>query len=103
MAEQAEAPFQRYVKALEPLFQPSEGTGIDVDRLFQYVCCLVRAGGIEAAESDPILESTSLIDDMRALSELSLDPYCRRGTVCHPAARPCASWSTFLIVDRGLA
>ena len=30
-------------------------------------------------------------------------PSVQRGTVCHPAARPCASWSALLVVDRGLA
>jgi hypothetical protein len=73
-------PFHRYVTALEPLFQPSQDAGVDVERLFQHVCCLVRAGGIEAPDSDPIVESTALIDDMRALSALSLDPE----TFTHP-------------------
>lgn len=67
-------PFQRYVKILEPLFEPSQDNNVDVETLFRYVCCLVRAGGIEAPDSDPILESTALIDDIRALSALSLDP-----------------------------
>jgi hypothetical protein len=67
-------PFHRYVKALEPLFQLSQDSSVGVERLFQYVCCLVRTGGIEAPDSDPILESAALIDDLRALSALSLDP-----------------------------
>ena len=63
--------FDRYVEALEPLFDPSQHRG--VDKLFEFVCCLIRAGGMEDQGWDPILESTALIDDLSRLSTEALD------------------------------
>ena len=64
--------FDRYVEALGALFDPDQHMG--VDRLFEFVCCLIRAGGIEDQGWDPILESTALIDDLSRLSTEPLDP-----------------------------
>ena len=64
--------FDRYVGALEPLFDPDQH--MRVDRLFEFVCCLIRAGGIEDQGWDPILESTALIEDLSRLSTEPLDP-----------------------------
>ena len=38
-------PFDRYVRILEPLFDAVQY--MRVDRLFEFVCCLARAGGIQ--------------------------------------------------------
>lgn len=65
-------PFQRYVDALAPLFDPANH--MRVDRLFEFVCCLIRAGGIEDQGWDPIVESAALIEDLDKLSTESLDP-----------------------------
>ena len=62
----------RYVEVLGPLFDPDQH--MRVDRLFEFVCCLIRAGGIEDQGWDPILESTALIDDLSRLSTEPLDP-----------------------------
>ena len=67
-----EEPFGHYIKALGPLFDPDQH--MNVDRLFEFVCCLVRAGGIEDQGWDPILESTALVDDLSKLSAERLDP-----------------------------
>ena len=45
-----------------------------VDRLFEFVCCLIRAGGIEDQGWDPIVESTALIEDLDKLSAEPIDP-----------------------------
>src|SRR5688572_2755002 len=66
-----ESDFQRYVRVLEPLFDAKQY--MRVDRLFEYVCCLVRAGGIEAEDSDPIVETNALVDDLARLSKQPLD------------------------------
>lgn len=63
--------FDRYFTVLEPLFDANQY--MRVDRLFEYVCCLVRAGGIEAKDSDPISETNALVDDLAKLSQQSLD------------------------------
>ena len=65
-------PFQRYVDAQAPLFDP--GNHMRVDRLFEFVCCLIRAGGVEDQGWDPIVESTALIEDLDKLSAEPLDP-----------------------------
>lgn len=65
-------PFQRYVDALGPLFDPANHTR--VDQLFEFMCCLIRAGGIEDQGWDPIVESTALIEDLDKLSAEPLDP-----------------------------
>jgi hypothetical protein len=64
--------FQRYVDALAPLFDPANH--MRVDRLFEFVCCLIRAGGIEDQGWDPIVESAALIEDLDKLSAEPLDP-----------------------------
>jgi hypothetical protein len=65
-------PFQRYIDALAPLFDPVNH--MRVDRLFEFVCCLIRAGGIEDQGWDPIVESTALIEDLDKLSAEPPDP-----------------------------
>ena len=64
--------FDRYVETLGPLFDPSQLRG--VERLFQFVCCVIRAGGMEDQGWDPIVESTDLIDDLSRLSTEPVDP-----------------------------
>jgi hypothetical protein len=64
--------YQAYVRALQPLFEPHQH--LRSDRLFEYACCLIRAGGIEREDSDPILESAELLEDLRKLSTEHLDP-----------------------------
>ena len=44
-----------------------------VDRLFEFACCLIRAGGVEDQGWDPIVESTAL-KDLDKLSTEPLDP-----------------------------
>jgi hypothetical protein len=68
--DSGESDFHRYVRVLAPLFDPTPH--MRNDRLFEYVCCLVRAGGIEAQDSDPIAETTALVEDLRNLSALDL-------------------------------
>jgi hypothetical protein len=65
-------PFQRYIDTLAPLFDAAHH--MRVDRLFEFVCCLIRAGGIEDQGWDPIVESTALIEDLDKLSAEPIDP-----------------------------
>jgi hypothetical protein len=65
-------PFQRYIDTLAPLFDAAYH--MRVDRLFEFVCCLIRAGGIEDQGWDPIVESTALIENLDKLSAEPVDP-----------------------------
>jgi hypothetical protein len=44
------------------------------DRLFEFVCALVRSGGMQDSGWDPWYESQAVIDDLRNLSGLELPP-----------------------------
>lgn len=65
------ADFDNYSEALAPLFDASRLRG--TEQLFQFVCCLIRAGGMEDGAWDPIVESTALVDDLSRLSSDALD------------------------------
>src|ERR1700739_4852049 len=43
-------------------------------RIFEFVCTLVRAGGLELGGFDPWYESKAIIDDKRSLCERDLPP-----------------------------
>jgi hypothetical protein len=59
-----------YVNVLNDLFDPTPH--MNSIRIFEFVCALVRAGGLELGGFDPWYESRSIIDDMRNLSQLDL-------------------------------
>jgi hypothetical protein len=73
--EPGESDFRRYARILEPLFDPDQH--MRVDRLFEFACCLVRAGGMEAQDSDPIVETAALLDDLEKLSKLDLQQFAQ--------------------------
>ena len=58
---------ERFLDAMEPLFLPKEP---HVPDIVQYVCSLLRAGGIEDADWDPFVESKGVIFDLFKLMKL---------------------------------
>jgi hypothetical protein len=44
-----------------------------IDTLLEIACCLVRAGGIEDKDWDPIIESGALVADLQQLADSHLD------------------------------
>lgn len=63
---------QNYADILNDLFDPTPH--MRADRLFEFVCSLVRAGGIEVQGWDPWYESQAVIDDLQNLGALELPP-----------------------------
>ena len=56
---------RHYADILNDLFNPTPH--MDVVRLFEFVCVLVRAGGIQGPGWDPWLESQAVMEDLKAL------------------------------------
>jgi hypothetical protein len=63
---------RHYANILNDLFDPTPH--MEATRLFEFVCALVRAGGIELGGIDPWYESHAIIDDLRNLALLDLPP-----------------------------
>src|ERR1700685_3970439 len=63
---------KHYAAVLNDLFDPTPQ--MNTIRIFEFVCALVRAGGLELGGIDPWYESKAIIDDMRNLSQLDLPP-----------------------------
>jgi hypothetical protein len=61
---------KHYANILNDLFDPTPH--MNSIRIFEFVCALVRAGGLELGGFDPWYESKAIIDDMRNLSHLDL-------------------------------
>jgi hypothetical protein len=61
---------RHYADILNDLFDPTPY--MHQDRLFEFVCTLVRAGGIQGPGWDPWLESKAVIDDLQNLAKLEL-------------------------------
>jgi hypothetical protein len=61
---------RHYASVLNGLFDPTPH--MESHRLFEFVCTLVRAGGLELLPLDPWYESKAIIDDIRNLSLLDL-------------------------------
>jgi hypothetical protein len=61
---------RHYAEILNDLFDPRPH--MKVERFFEFVCTLVRAGGIHGPGWDPWLESKAVIDDLQNLSDLTL-------------------------------
>jgi hypothetical protein len=61
---------RHYADILNDLFDSTPH--MRVDRLFEFVCSLVRAGGIEVQGWDPWYESQAVIDDLQNLGALEL-------------------------------
>ncbi len=74
MVETAESAFRarirHYAEILNPLFDPTPYR--EVNRLFEFVCVLVRSSGVEDAGWDPWYESQAILNDLQALSSLDL-------------------------------
>lgn len=67
-----QARIRHYAEILNPLFDTS---GLmRIDRLFEFICTLVRAGGMRDAEWDPWYESQATLDDLGNLATLELPP-----------------------------
>jgi hypothetical protein len=62
--------FRHFAEILNPLFDPKPHMA--VDRLFEFVCALVRAGGALDQGWDPLYESMSTLDDLAGLAKLNL-------------------------------
>lgn len=60
----------RYAELLSPLFDPTPH--MEAHRLFEFVCILVRAGGIHGPDWDPWHESQATLDDLGNLATLEL-------------------------------
>jgi hypothetical protein len=61
---------KHYANILNDLFDPTPH--MNTGRIFEFVCALVRAGGLELGGFDPWYESEAIIADMRNLSQLEL-------------------------------
>ena len=61
---------KHYARLLNDLFDPTPH--MNTIRIFEFVCALVRAGGLELGGFDPWYESQAIIDDTRNLSQLDL-------------------------------
>lgn len=64
--------FRRYADVLNSLFDPTPH--MRQDRLFELVCTLVRAAGMQDAGWDARLESEAVLDDLQSLANLDLPP-----------------------------
>ena len=63
---------RHYANILNDLFDPTPH--MESTRLFEFVCALVRTGGLELGGIDPWYESRAIIDDLRNLGSLDLPP-----------------------------
>jgi len=61
---------RRYAEILNPLFDPT--VDMRVDRLFEFACVLVRAGGIQTGGWDPWYESQATLRDLANLATIDL-------------------------------
>jgi hypothetical protein len=61
---------RHYADILNDLFDPTPH--MNVERLFEFVCALVRAGGIQGPGWEPWYESRAVIDDLQNLAALDL-------------------------------
>jgi hypothetical protein len=61
--------WERYIRAMQPLFFPEKPTEPDIMQLFS---ALLRTGGMEDAGWDPYGESKLLLDDLLALMKVTL-------------------------------
>ncbi|MEO8052209.1 MAG: hypothetical protein ABI833_17505 [Acidobacteriota bacterium] len=61
---------RHYADILNDLFDPPPH--MESHRLFEFICALVRAGGLELGGIDPWYESRAIIADLRNLSSLEL-------------------------------
>jgi hypothetical protein len=59
---------RHFARILNPLFWDDKFYAADV--FFEYVCTLVRAGGVQSAGWDPYYESEAVLDDLKALADL---------------------------------
>ncbi len=62
-----------HAEILNPIFDPTPYTR-DVHRLFEFVCVLVRASGMEDAGWDSWYESQAILNDLQGLAKLDLPP-----------------------------
>jgi hypothetical protein len=61
---------RHYAEILNNLFDPRPH--MSQERLFEFVCTLVRAGGMQGPGWDPWLESKAVIDDLQNLPNTEL-------------------------------
>jgi hypothetical protein len=61
-----------YVAILDDLFDPTPF--MTSERLLEFICALVRTGGLELGGIDPWYESQAFVDDVRNLSAMDLPP-----------------------------
>jgi hypothetical protein len=61
---------RHHAEILNDLFDPTPF--MNAERLFEFVCALVRSGGIEGPGWDPWYESQAVIDDLHNLAALEL-------------------------------
>ena len=61
---------RHYAEILNPLFDTA--LFMTLDRLFEFVCALVRPAGIQGPEWDPWYESQAMLEDLNNLAELDL-------------------------------
>jgi hypothetical protein len=59
---------RHFAEVLNPLFWDDKF--YVADTFFEYVCTLVRAGGVQSAGWDPYYESQAVLDDLKALADL---------------------------------
>src|SRR5882762_223728 len=71
-AEYMDARRTHYANILNDLFDPTPFATLD--RMFEFICALVRAGGLELGGIDPWYESQAFVDDVRNLSAMELPP-----------------------------
>jgi hypothetical protein len=73
--EDSNTPFntrvRHYAEILNPLFDPTPYNR-NTDRLFEFVCVLVRASGMQDAGWDPWYESQAILNDLLGLARLDL-------------------------------
>src|SRR5271157_59464 len=61
-----------YADILNPLFW--DDSFYEASALFEYICTLVRAGGIQDEGWDAYLESQAMLDDLKKLASMQLPP-----------------------------
>ena len=62
--------FRHFAEILNPIFDPT--SHMEVNRLFEFVCALVRAGGALDQGWDPLYESMATLEDLGGLAKLNL-------------------------------
>jgi hypothetical protein len=63
---------RHFAEILNPLFDPTPYR--DINQLFEFVCVLVRASGMQDAGWDSWYESQAILNDLQGLSKLDLPP-----------------------------